>query len=105
MKKILVLLLLLCVCQVNAAGVEKLLLDEEAYKPYIAKINHSQPLTLRQLAEEPQIFDKFEGKRITMLGFVVPIDGEPFFNKGWLVSESYISGPTPTEGALIQFFR
>ncbi len=103
MKKILVFLLLFCASHAGATGVEKLMLDEVAYEPYIARINHSQPLTLRQLEEKPQLFDKYEGKRITMLGFVVPIDGDPFFNKGWLVAESYISGPTPTENAKVQF--
>lgn len=102
-KKIIGLVLVLITNLASAAGVEKLLLDEAAYESYLQRITHSKALPLSLFNEQPASYSEYLGQRVTILGFVRPVDGDKFFTRGYLADCSTIAEVVDNSVLPLQF--
>jgi len=92
MKKLIISFVFLLLTNLaSAAGVEKLLFDEAAYDSYLKRITHSKALPLSLFSGQAASFSGYIGQRVTVLGFVRPVDGTKFFTRGCLADHSTIA--------------
>lgn len=104
MKKIFISLVFVLITSLtSAAGVEKLLLDDVAYESYLKRITHSKALPLGLFSGPAASYSEYIGQRVTVLGFVRPVDGTKFFTRGYLADNKAISGAVENAILPLQF--
>jgi hypothetical protein len=86
-----------------ASGVEQLSLDMEFYREYLGRITHSKPVALEQLPENETLFAEKVGQRVTIVGFVRPVDGGRYFTRGFLTETMKLYDSAAITRARVQF--
>ncbi len=87
-------------CFASQAGVVSQTIDNEGYKDYLSRITHSKAFTIAQLKINPTLLKQNENNKITVLGYVIPIDGQNFFSVGQIVNQTFVNKKTPEDDFL-----
>lgn len=102
-KSLLVAFLALTAVIANAAGVETLSVDQPAYVDYLGRITHSKTMTLSQFNDGAEPAAAMVGQKVTIMGFVRPVDGPTFLTRGYLAESNALRGDNDNSGLKLQF--